>query len=133
VRLVLDTNVLLAAVLTDGLCRDLVKKRVTAHDLFTSPELLDELADQLREKFALDPNEIPLVAVYRERATSVPAPALPQPICRDSDDDQVLATAMAAKADVIVTGDQDLLVLGKYAGIRILSPRQWLEQLDRQG
>jgi hypothetical protein len=128
----LDTNVLLAAVLTDGLCRDLVKKRITGHDLFTSPDLLDQLARQLRERFALDPNEIPLLAIYRERARSVAALVSPDPVYRDPDDDRVLGTAMAAKADAIVTGDQDLLILGRHGGIRILSPRQFLEVLDRQ-
>jgi len=132
VRLVLDTNVLLAAVLADGLCRDLVRKRIGPHDLFTSQPLLDELAGQLREKFELDPDKVPLMTAYQERAALVSASPLPKPVCRDPDDDVVLATAMAAKADLIVTGDQDLLVLGQHAGIRILSPRQFLERLDRR-
>ena len=52
-----------------------------------------------------------------------------EPICRDPDDDHVLAAALAAKADAIVTGDADLLVLGAYQGIRILSVRVFLEEL----
>jgi predicted nucleic acid-binding protein len=47
-------------------------------------------------------------------------------------DDVVLATALAGKADVIVTGDDDLLVLKEFRGIRILSPRQFLQLLDRR-
>jgi len=132
VRLVLDTNVLLAAVLADGLCWDLVRKRVKLHELFVSQALVDELTGQLRDKFGQDPDEVPLVAAYQGRAALISAPALPNPVCRDPDDDVVLATAIAAKADLIITGDQDLLVLGQHAGIRILSPRQFLELLDRQ-
>jgi predicted nucleic acid-binding protein len=45
----------------------------------------------------------------------------------------VLATAVAGRADVILTGDDDLLVLGEYQGIRILSPRQFVELMDRRG
>ena len=55
-----------------------------------------------------------------------------QPVCRDAPDDMVLATAVAAGADVLVTGDQDLLVLKKYRGIPIVTPRALLEALDRQ-
>ena len=52
-------------------------------------------------------------------------------ICRDPDDDEVLAVAATAKADAIVTGDKDLLTLKSNGGIPILSPRQLVELLDR--
>jgi predicted nucleic acid-binding protein len=58
-------------------------------------------------------------------------PHCPRAACRDRDDDKVLAAAIAGKADLIVTGDEDLLVLGQHHGIRILSPRQFVELLDR--
>jgi len=51
-------------------------------------------------------------------------PALPQPVCRDPDDDEVLALAIAAQADLIISGDNDLLVLQQFNGIPILSPAQ---------
>jgi len=53
-----------------------------------------------------------------------------QPACRDPDDDWVLATAVAGEAEVIVTGDGDLLDLRSYRGIAILSPRAFLERLS---
>jgi putative PIN family toxin of toxin-antitoxin system len=52
-----------------------------------------------------------------------------EPVCRDPDDDHVLAAALAAEADVIVTGDADLLALGTYEDIRILTVRAFLEEL----
>ena len=55
---------------------------------------------------------------------------LPQPVCRDPDDDAVLALALQAQADVIVSGDQDLLVLGSFEGISILTARQALERMQ---
>lgn len=129
-RLVLDTNVLVAALVADGLCRDLVRRRVRDHELCTSEPLLKELTATLRRKFGVKAAEIPLLEEYRRRATIVQAAALPAPVSRDPDDDTVLATAIAARSDVLITGDDDLLCLRSHHGIRILSPRQFLELLD---
>ncbi len=129
-RLVLDTNVLVAALVADGLCRDLVRRRVRDHELFTSEPLLKELTTTLRWKFGVKAAEIPLLEEYRRRANLVEPAALTAPVSRDPDDDMVLATTIAAKADLIITGDDDLLCLKSHQGIRILSPRQFLEVLD---
>jgi len=133
VKVVCDTNVLVAGMVADGLCRDLVKRRLLRAELITSPALLQELARTLRRKFDTDPTDVPWLKAYRERATLVRPKALPGPVCRDRDDDNVLATAVAGQADIILTGDDDLLVLGEYNGIRILSPRQFVELMDRSG
>ena len=129
-KLVLDTNVLVAALMADGLCRDLVRRRVREHELCTSEPLLKELTATLRRKFKAKAAEIPLLEEYRRRATLVEPVALPAPVSRDPDDDMVLATAIVAKADVLISGDDDLLCLKNHHGIRILSPRQFLELLD---
>ncbi len=60
-------------------------------------------------------------------------PPLPQPVCRDPDDDKVLALAIAAQADLIVSGDNDLLVLQPFKGIPILSPAQAAALLGAKG
>jgi putative PIN family toxin of toxin-antitoxin system len=57
------------------------------------------------------------------------SPALPQAVCRDPDDDAVLACALAAHADLIVSGDKDLLVLQSFQGIPILTAAQALQRL----
>jgi putative PIN family toxin of toxin-antitoxin system len=132
VKIVCDTNVLIAGLVADGLCRDIVKRRLPALELFSSKPLLDELADKLEEKFGVQPEELPLLAAYREKISIVEPRRLPKPICRDPDDDVVLATALAAEADAILTGDEDLLVLKMFQGIRILSPRQFVEMQDTQ-
>jgi putative PIN family toxin of toxin-antitoxin system len=131
VRLVCDTNVLIAGLVADGLCRDIVKRRLSRHELFTSKVLLAELNEKLRDKFGVDPDSVPFIKSYQERAMIVHPPALPASVCRDRDDDEVLAVAIAAKAAAIVTGDKDLLTLKTYGGIPILSPRQLVELLDR--
>ena len=131
-RVVLDANVVIAAVISEGLCRDLVRVRVLPHTLVTSEPLLRELRTTLRDKVREDPDELPLLFQLNEEAEIVTPPRLDERVCRDKDDDVVLATAVAGKADVIVTGDDDLLVLKQFRGIRILSPRQFLELLDRR-
>lgn len=129
-RLVVDTSVLLAAVMADGLCRDLVRRRVIGHELTTSKFLLDELAEKIWTKLDQNPATLPLVIACTKRARHVTPRPLPSRLCRDKDDDWVLATAAAGNADVIVTGDKDLLALKKYGATKILSPRGFLEILD---
>ena len=126
-KLVLDTNVLLAALLAPGLCRELVRKHFLAHELICSPALLEEFAEKLRHKLGVEPSTVPLFIAYRRRVNLVAAPPLPTPVCRDPDDDLVLSTALAGRAEVIITGDKDLLVLKAHQGIRVLSPRHFLE------
>jgi len=131
VRIVCDTNVLVAALVAEGLCRDIVKRRLPDHDLFTSVGLLAELRQTLQRKFGVAPRDVPFLKAYRERAALVRPARLKRQICRDPDDDLVLATAVAAGAQCILTGDDDLLVLGAFEGIAILSPRALVDRLDR--
>ena len=131
-RVVLDTNVFVASIVADGLCRDLVRVRVRPHTIITSKPLLDELRRTLRVKFKADPDKFPLLSALREQAEIVAPVSLGERVCRDKDDDVVLATALAGRANIIVTGDDDLLVLKTFRGIRILSPRRFLESIDRR-
>ena len=126
-RIVFDTNAIVAGVVADGLCREVVETHLPAHTPVVSRLLWDELVEKLRSKFDLEAEELPLLALYRRHAAWVEAPALPRAVCRDPDDDWVLATAVAGQADLIVTGDPDLLVLGTHEGVVILTPRQFLE------
>jgi putative PIN family toxin of toxin-antitoxin system len=123
VRLVLDTNVLLAAFLSRGVCHDLLEHCEREHQGITSEFILREFQDKLLEKFRVPPAKasaaVALLEAHMERIT--PA-ALAAPVCRDPDDDWVLATAVEGACTCIVTGDKDLLVLEDYKGIRILSP-----------
>ncbi|MBP7775533.1 MAG: putative toxin-antitoxin system toxin component, PIN family [Acidobacteria bacterium] len=54
-------------------------------------------------------------------------------VCRDPDDDWVLATALAGNTEAIVTGDADLLTIGSYSGIEIISPRQFVSRQTKPG
>lgn len=125
-RLVLDTNVLVAALNFDGICRFLVK-RVARHDeIFSSETLLDELRGILIGKFGWTKEKaMEAVALYRGHFTLVEPKPLERPVCRDPDDDHVIAVALHAGTDAVITGDKDLLSLVSHQGLRFISPREF--------
>lgn len=128
--IVFDTNVLVAALVAKGLCHEVVVRGLGSCTVATSEPLLDELEQTLRAKFKVGPAGTAFLRQLRRQVRIVEPAPLAGPVSRDADDDVVLATAVAAEAGVIVTGDQDLLVLGQYGGIDILSPREFLSRLS---
>ena len=135
-RVVLDTNVLVAAFVARGHCHELVEHAARAHRLFTSEAIFAELRDELGGKLGAPAGTVRrTLDLLRSRMTIVDASPLPAPACRDADDDRVLASAVAARADCLVTGDADLLVLGTHAGIPIVRPADFweLEARRREG
>ena len=132
-RVVFDTNVLISGIVADGLCREIVETHLPEHTPILSQPLWDELVGALRAKFDLEPDELPVLGLYRRLATWVEPSSLDPPVCRDPDDDWVLATALAGEAEAIVSGDDDLLSLRRYHGVVILSPRRFFERLHRTG
>ncbi len=127
---VLDANVWVAAMVAKGLCHEVVVRGLGSCTIATSPPLLDELEHTLRTKFNLGPAGAAFLKQLRLRLQVVEPTRLSSPVSRDADDDVVLATAVAAGAAVIVTGDQDLLVLNRCDGIDIVSPRDFLSRLS---
>jgi putative PIN family toxin of toxin-antitoxin system len=128
VRAVFDTNVLVAAFISEGLCARLLSRARRRHfELFLCPNILEEFQTVLRRKFKASPEEIEQAVALMGEATQemVEAPSEAPRICRDPDDDRILACASAAAADCLVTGDDDLLVLKKHGKIRILTPREF--------
>jgi putative PIN family toxin of toxin-antitoxin system len=129
VTIVLDTNVIVAALVAKGLCHEVVVRALGACTVVTSMPLLDELEQTLRAKFTLGPAANAFLKQLRGRVRLVEPVTLPSPVSRDADDDVVLATAIAAEAAVIVTGDRDLLIIGRYGDVDIVSPREFLTRL----
>ena len=130
-RVVFDTNVLYAAFVAKGFCEEVVDEAAGVCDLVWSDSLKQELESVLA-RHQIGPATRVALAAYLDLCEFVEPEPLRERVCRDKNDDIVLATALAGKADVIVTGDDDLLVLKPFRGIRILSPRQFLQLLDRR-
>lgn len=129
-RIVLDTNVLLAAFGTRGLCEALLASVLDGHDLVTSEYILGELRRHLLGKFRIPSRAAAqLVAFLRQHGEVVEPSAVPTGACRDPADVPVLGTAVSGHADLLVTGDSDLLVLKRYQGIAIVRPRECYERM----
>jgi putative PIN family toxin of toxin-antitoxin system len=128
VRLVLDTNVLLGALLTRGTPPDLLYQAWRRGDfvLISSAAQIEEVArvldyPHLRERVSRTEATI-LVDGLKNLATL--AEYLPDiALSRDADDDKILATAIAGQADYLVSGDKDLLSLPETCGVKIVTPR----------
>ena len=122
-RLLLDTNVLVAGLVARGTCSELLEHCVREYVVISSQPLLDELRDVLERKFRQRPVDVrSALQLFAGTFTPVPPSAVDPPTCRDRDDDVVLATALAGACDAIVTGDEDLLVLDPFHPIRTLTP-----------
>jgi uncharacterized protein len=128
VRVCLDTNVLIAAFATRGLCADVLRTVLAEHELIVGDVILTELRRVLKRKFKLPEDRILAVKAVFEGLVIVPKPGAPSRIkIRDPADRWVLATALAGDAEVLVTGDDDLLAVAGESPIQILSPREfWL-------
>jgi putative PIN family toxin of toxin-antitoxin system len=137
VRAVIDTNVLVSAQFWHG-APHLLFNYVRSRDvlIILSPALLSEFTEVIgRSKFEAilartDRSKERVLAELRQLAEIIDPPPLAVPVCRDPDDDHVLALASAAHANVIISGDDDLLSLGAYQSIRILRPAEALGEIQ---
>ena len=144
-RVVLNTNIVISALLWRGKPYQLLEavSRSREQRLFTSLALLEEWADVLARPMVakrlalIGKTAAEVLADYQavlEVAEPFAAPrrAAPRAVLRDADDDQVIAAAFAAQADFIVSGDDDLLSVGRYQGISILTATQALLQIQSE-
>ena len=129
-RVVLDTNVLVSAVHFGGTPASVLSLAVEGQFLpVTSAALLTELSDVLRSKFRYPPDMLELVMTEWKAMALVTEPRERLSIiAEDPSDNRVLACALSAHAQMIVSGDRHLLALKRFRVIPILSPREFLER-----
>lgn len=127
-RAVFDTNIFISALAIPGGRAEtaLLKVAEGGAQLAISQAIIHEVLDVLARKFDRNPEELARVAVYLSEMAEVVTPRRRLKVLRDEPDNRILECAVTAKARVIVTGDQAMLALGEYRGIRILSLKDFL-------
>jgi putative PIN family toxin of toxin-antitoxin system len=122
-KVFLDTNVLISAFIAHGLSSEVFEYCLSSCRVFITSFVIAEIRKVLSSKFRLSPNLVEEITGFlSDNLELVVAGALDEPVCRDPDDDFILSGALAAAADCLITGDEDLLVLEEYKGICILKP-----------
>jgi len=124
VRVFLDTNVLVSAFATRGLCADVMRHVLAEHTLVTGEVVLAELRRVLRSRIRVPSKTVDAIEeLLREHEVVARPETADLPEVRDPDDRWVLASAICGRADVLITGDRDLLELGSKSPLPIVDPR----------
>lgn len=132
-RIFLDTNVLVSAVATRGLCADVLREILIHHQLIISYSLIKELERALCMKLGV-PESLTseLVEVLQKESVISTSSSLPDIEIKDKDDLTILSCALNGKTDLFITGDKELLVLKRIGKMEIVSPRGFWEKLKTQ-
>lgn len=129
-RVVLDSNVIIAAFAARGLCSEVFEVCLSVHSIIISEHILSEVKTGLTKKVRLPESVVKdIIGYLRDAAERVKPRELADSQCRDKDDDIIIGTAVSGNAEFIVTGDEDLLVLKKYKWIDIVTPREFWSRL----
>jgi uncharacterized protein len=135
IEVVLDSNIYISGILFSGNPRTILALAINGRiKVFISPEIISELTDVLsRKKFSFSPESIQTIIREIESITTVVVPSKNYKIVsRDIDDNIIIDCAMESKAEYIITGDNDLLSLSEFHGIRIINPAGFIELYQRQ-
>ena len=124
----IDTNVFVSALTLPGGRADHALRKVIAGEdsLALSRPIMDELLSVLARKFARDREELARVAVFLSDLGEIVDPEVSVSVLVDEPDNHILECALAAGADIIVTGDRAMFAAGEFEGVRILSLRDYL-------
>ena len=132
-RVFLDTNVLVSAVATRGLCADVLREILVSHQLAVSAPLIAEIEKILSTKIGVPQEAISdFVDLLTQDCIWSEMAQLVEIDIKDKDDIVILSTALAAKTEIFVTGDKELLELEIIQSMRIRSPRSFWESLKSQ-
>lgn len=122
-KIFIDSNVLIAAYISHGTCYDLYAHCLDKHIVYSSAFVRQEVLEKLAKKIRLSEEKVNWAYQHMCLHTLLVSEALlKENICRDKDDDHIIAAAISANVDCIVSGDNDLLVLKKVYNIPIIAP-----------
>ena len=130
-RVFLDTNVLVSSFATRGLSADVVRLLLAEHELLTGEVVLEETRRVLTEKFGVPEEKVDEIERLLRQRHVEPIPNSGPPVeVRDPDDEVVLASAISAEAEALVTGDSDLLdIADQVESLQIMTPRTFWEEV----
>jgi len=123
-KIVIDTNVLISTFVFKGFAAKIFEYCAVYENIILSNWILNELTEKLLNKFKIEPTDVDdIIQLIKDRATILePINKLPN-VCRDKDDNNILQLSEYAKANYIITGDKDLLILNSFNETIILNPR----------
>ena len=129
-RVVFDSNIFVSALaIPGGRASEAINRIIAGSDvLILSPQLVDEVLSVLASKFGHDREALSRTAVFLSDISITVKPAGRISVLADDPDNRVLECAAAADADCIVTGDKMMLQMKEFAGIRIISLKDYLER-----
>lgn len=129
-KVVLDTNVIIAAFTSRGLANSVFELCLGKFEIILSEYIINEVSDKLTGKLKVPPEIInEIINFLRDSCTISEYALLEENVCRDIKDDNILALASSSKSKYIITGDKDLLVLNKFEKTHIVNPRQLWQKI----
>ena len=125
-RLFFDTNVIVSAIITRGQSFEVIKDSFYKHEVFYTDYVIKEIRRVLTDKFPISDKTINrAVTLIKKYFIKGKTAKTVEKICRDTDDNQILADTVESNIEILITGDKDLLVLKKHKGIKIILPKDY--------
>jgi putative PIN family toxin of toxin-antitoxin system len=125
-KIVLDSNIIVAAYAGRGLCNSVFELCLDRHSVIISDFILKEVYRTLHSKLKMPIKNVQIIIDYlKEFCILSEYEKLKEIICRDKNDNDIIALALSNNVGYLITGDNDLLVLKKYKNVKIISPRDF--------
>jgi len=129
--IVVDTNVIISSLIFGGRPQELIEKIVQNKiKAFISPQMISELLDVLRKKFSFSEKKIRELESEILAKFEIVYPTKEITVARDKSDNKILEAALESRSKLIISGDKDLLILGRYMKIEILTPSDFLDLIE---
>jgi putative PIN family toxin of toxin-antitoxin system len=131
VKLVFDTNIYISAFVIPGSKAEKALLKVLEEDtLLISKDIINETLSVLSTKFHHDMEALSHLAVYLSEVAQMVEPVeIKLSVLKDEPDNRILECAISGKADAIVTGDKEMIILKEFKGIRIMSLKEYLGRI----